>query len=64
MERKRYMLKPLGLYQLRRKERLSCHFVIYKGKAKGRHHFTATGQKVREGKPSRVHANREKSFGY
>lgn len=52
--------KTLGTYELRRKNPLSCHLVIYKGKAKGRHHLTATSEKTREGKPSRVHANREK----
>jgi len=52
--------KTLGPYQLRRNNSLSCQLVIYKGRAKGRHHLTATSEKVREGKPSRVHADREK----
>ena len=50
----------LGCYQLCRNAPISCQLVIYKGAEKGRHHFVATGDKPRQGKPSRVHAEREK----
>jgi len=50
----------LGHYQLCRNSSISCQFIIFKSKAKGRHHFTATGDKPRQAKPSRVHAEREK----
>ena len=51
--------KSLGYYQLCRNASISCYFVIYQGKRKGRHHLNAVG-KPRKGKPSRVHAEREK----
>lgn len=50
----------LGTYQLCRNASIDCQFVIYQGKRKGRHHFTATGDKARQSKHSRVHAKREK----
>ena len=51
--------KPLGRYQLCRNAPILCQFVIYQGQRKGRHHLNAVG-KPRKGKPSRVHAKREK----
>lgn len=51
--------KSLGTYQLCRNSPISCQFVIYQGVKKGRHHCNAVGE-PRKGKPSRVHANREK----
>jgi IS4 transposase len=39
---------------------ITCRFVIYQGAKKGRHHFTASGDKPRKSKHSRVHAEREK----
>ena len=52
--------KSLGAYQLCRNASISCYFVIYQGIRKGRHHFTATGDRPRQASPSRVHAKREK----
>jgi hypothetical protein len=37
-----------------------CRFVIYQGTKKGRHNLTATGDKTRKSKHSRVHSVREK----
>ena len=50
----------LGTYQLCRNASITCQFVIYRGSPKGRHHLTATGNKPRMSKHSRVHATREK----
>lgn len=52
--------KNLGTYQLCRNASITCRFVIYQGTKKGRHNFTATGDKTRKSKHSRVHSVREK----
>ena len=52
--------KSIGTYQLCRSGSITCQFIIYQGAKKGRHNFTATGDKIRQSKHSRVHSVREK----
>lgn len=51
--------KYLGKMQLTRREPITCHFVLYKGKSKGRSKLTLTGERARSAKSERC-ATRER----
>ena len=52
--------KSLGEYQLCRNTPITLHLCLYQSQHQGRHDLTATGDKARKSKHSRVHAEREK----
>jgi len=51
--------KYLGSMQLTRRDPITCHFVLYKGKSKGRSKLTITGERARSAK-SEQSAKRER----